>query len=80
MTERTFRGAIALVCAFALAGCEGSISPTALPAAPSFDGGMGYGSGNRTQEDGEGTAAATAGAEAGADSVGRSGMGYGSGN
>jgi hypothetical protein len=79
MTDRTIRGAIALafVCV-TLAGCESSNSPTAAPAArPSFDGGMGYGSGNRTQE-GDATTTATAGAEA--DSTGRSGMGYGSGN
>lgn len=75
MTERTIRGAVALVCAcVALAACEDSNSPTAAPAAPSFDGGMGYGSGNRAQEEEDATTTA------GADSTGRSGMGYGSGN
>jgi hypothetical protein len=76
MTERTIRGALALVFAcVALAACEDSNSPTTAPAAPSFDGGMGYGSGNRTQEEEDATTTT-----AGADSTGTSGMGYGSGN
>jgi hypothetical protein len=72
------RGAVALALAcVTLVGCEGG-SPTAAAAArPSFDGGMGYGSGNRAQE-GDATNTATAGAAT--DSTGRSGMGYGSGN
>jgi hypothetical protein len=80
MIERTTRRgavALALVCTM-FAGCESSDSPTAAPAArPSFDGGMGYGSGNRAQE-GDATTTTTSGTAA--DSTGRSGMGYGSGN
>jgi hypothetical protein len=81
MTKQTIRGAAiaAVLSCGAMAACDGNNLALALPRAegPSYDGGMGYGSGNRTQE-GDATTTATAGAAA--DTTGRGGMGYGSGN
>lgn len=81
MTKQTIRGAAiaAVIACAAMAACDGNSPTQAVPeaVAPSYDGGMGYGSGNRTQE-GDETTTATAGATA--DSTGRGGMGYGSGN
>lgn len=79
MTKQTIRAVIVAVLACAaLAACNGNSPTQAVPGAvgPSYDGGMGYGSGNRTQE-GDAT---TATAGAAADTTGRGGMGYGSGN
>lgn len=83
MTKQTIRSAVivAVLACGALAACNGNSPTQAVPgtAGPSYDGGMGYGSGNRTQ-DGDETTTTTSTGGAASDTTGRGGMGYGSGN